>query len=70
MKTDVLTREFEPSEIKRRMGSYGTMIDYVEHSTVIKRLNEAFDFDWSFEILQHIIKEDEVIVLASSPPRG
>jgi len=70
MKTDVLTREFEPSEIKRRMGSYGTMIDYVEHSTVIKRLNEAFDFDWSFEILQHIIKEDEVIVLGKLSAEG
>jgi hypothetical protein len=70
MKTDVLTREFEQGEIKRRKGSYGTMIDYIEHPTVIRRLNEAFDFDWSFKVTQHVVTENEVIVLGELSAEG
>ncbi|MBW2023683.1 MAG: hypothetical protein JRI51_12760, partial [Deltaproteobacteria bacterium] len=49
----------------QRIGTYGTVLDYVEGHTVIKRLNDAFDGKWSFEILRCKIleKEDEVVVL-------
>jgi len=65
MNRELLEKPFEPEQIKQRIGTYGTVLDYVEGHTVIKRLNDAFDGKWSFEILRCKIleKEDEVIVL-------
>jgi len=51
MNRELLEKPFEPSQIKQRIGTYGTVLDYVEGHTVIKRLNDAFDGKWSFEIL-------------------
>jgi len=63
MNRELLEKEFEPSQIKTRKGSYGKTLDYVETAAVIKRLNDATDGDWSFEIVEHLIKDDEVMVL-------
>ncbi|MFC1877846.1 Rad52/Rad22 family DNA repair protein [Thermodesulfobacteriota bacterium] len=65
MNRDILEKPFDSEQIKQREGSFGKTLDYVEGHTVIKRLNDAFDGDWSFSIIKHeIIKEtDEVIVL-------
>jgi hypothetical protein len=65
MKRDILEKPFDPAQIKQRVGTYGNVLDYVEGHTVIKRLNDAFDGAWCFEILQHKILEetDEVLVL-------
>ena len=49
--TDILEKEFEPSQIKRRRGAFGEELDYVETADVIRRLNAAFDGVWSFEIV-------------------
>lgn len=43
-------------------GPYGPL-DYVEGHSVIARLNEALEGAWSFEIVQHEVREDEVVVL-------
>ncbi len=63
MKRDVLTRPFPPELIRQRQGQGGKTISYVETHAVIARLNEAADFEWSFEIVKHEIMSDEVIVL-------
>lgn len=65
MKRDILEKPFEPAQIKQRVGTYGNVLDYIEGHTVIKRLNDAFDGAWCFEILRHKILEetDEVLVL-------
>ncbi len=63
MKKDVLTRPFRPDQIKQRQGHRGQMLAYVDVATVIERLNEAFDYDWSFEVVRHEIQQGEVIVL-------
>ena len=65
MNRELLEKPFEQEQIKQRIGTYGTVLDYVEGHTVIQRLNDAFDGKWSFEILRCKIleKEDEVVVL-------
>ena len=62
MKKDVLVRPFDATQVKTRPG-HGKSLSYVETHAVIARLNEAADFDWSFEVAQHEILADEVIVL-------
>lgn len=65
MNRSVLEKPFEPDQVKQRQGSFGNLLDYVEGHTVIARLNEAFDGNWAFEIMDHqVLKEtDEVLVL-------
>jgi len=70
MNRELLEKPFEPEQIKQRKGSYGSMIDYVETHAVIKRLNEAFDANWSFEIVNHEQLNTEVIVLGKLTADG
>jgi len=65
MNRPLLEKPFERDEIKQRKGNSGKMLDYVEGHSIIQRLNDAFDAEWSFTILKHdILKEtDEVVVL-------
>jgi len=72
MNRELLENPFPKEQIKQRIGTYGTVLDYVEGHTVIQRLNEAFDAKWSFEILRCKIleKEDEVVVLGRLSAEG
>jgi len=65
MKRDILEQPFGPEQIKQREGNFGKTLDYIEGHAVIQRLNDAFDADWSFNIVRHdILKDtDEVVVL-------
>ena len=65
MNRELLEKPFAPEQIKQRTGTYGNILDYIEGHAVIKRLNDAFDANWSFEILSHEILEDkdEVVVV-------
>ena len=65
MNRQILEKPFTPEQIKQREGNFGKMLDYIEGHAVIQRLNDAFDADWSFNVIRHdILKEtDEVIVL-------
>jgi hypothetical protein len=65
MNRALLEKPFEPSQIKQRQGSFGHILDYVEGHVVTSRLNDAFEGNWSFEIVKYrILKEtNEVIVL-------
>ena len=51
MNRELLEKPFDKEQIKQRKGNFGDMIDYVETHAVIQRLNDAFDGQWSFEIL-------------------
>lgn len=65
MKRDVLTRPFLPEQIKQREGQGGKLLNYIEAHAVIARLNEACGEDgWSFEIVEHKVFDDEVVVVA------
>lgn len=65
MNRELLEKEFESSQIKQREGNFGKRLDYIEGHCVIARLNEAFEAEWSFSILEHwILKEtDEALVV-------
>ena len=69
MNRDILEKEFEPSQIKRRRGPNGEL-DYVETADVIRRLNQAFDGEWSFEIIEYKEMFDEVVVLGKLTAQG
>ena len=69
MNRQLLEKPFEPGQIRQRKGRNG-MLDYVEGHSVIHRLNEALEGQWSFEIMQHEIREDEVLVLAKLTAEG
>ena len=70
MNRELLEKEFDKSQIKERKGNYGKKLDYVETAAVIKRLNDAIDGDWSFEIVEHIIQDDDVAVLGKLSTNG
>ncbi len=57
----VLSRPFV--DIKTRPGRNGQAISYIEGHLVVQRLNEAFAGDWSFKVLEHDVRDVEVIVL-------
>lgn len=63
MKRDVLERPFPEALIRSRKGPFGQTLSYVEGAEFIRRLNEAFEGRWSFAIVQHDIRDEEVIVL-------
>ena len=62
MNRDLLTRPFEPHQVKQRPGQHGKVLSYVDVAAVIGRLNEACDA-WSFEIVSHEVQDGEAIVL-------
>lgn len=64
----VLDAKFPKKQIKRRKlgtGDGERMVDYVTGSIVIRRLNEAFEGEWSFEIREKIVDmtENQIAVL-------
>ena len=68
MNRDLLEKPFAPEQIKQRTGTYGNVLDYIEGHAVIKRLNDAFDANWSFEILRHEIRDSPVRVSSGLIP--
>ena len=67
---DVLEAPFPAELIKSRPGAFGNNLSYLEGHTIIARLNEAFDGGWSFEIVEHEILQDEVLVLVKLRAEG
>ena len=60
---ELLEKQFTGKELKTRKGNFGESIDYVETQLIIQRLNDAFDQEWSFKVIEHIQTETAVIVL-------
>jgi hypothetical protein len=60
---ELLEKPFAPDQIKQRKGSFGDVLDYIEGAAVIQRLNDCFEGEWMFEITDHRIYEQEVVVL-------
>lgn len=54
---EILDRPFPPEKIKKRRGPRGSKeLDYVEGGEVVRRLNEAFDGEWSFHAIERFIQ--------------
>lgn len=65
MNRELLEKPFTPDQIRQRQGQHGHMLDYVEGHSVIQRLNDALEGNWSFEVVEHRLfsEPDEVLVL-------
>lgn len=59
----ILEKPFDSSLIKTRPGSFGADLSYVEAHEYVKRLNQALDGVWSFEITAHQVTDAECIVI-------
>src|SRR2546428_962277 len=70
MNRDLLEKPFAPEQIKRRQGMNGDVLDYIEGCAVIQRLNECFDAEWIFEVQEHRVYDDEVVVLGKLTAQG
>jgi hypothetical protein len=69
MNRELLEHPFDPAQIKQRKGRNG-VLDYVEGHTVIARLNAVLDGAWSFEVVAHEVRDDEVLVLGKLTAAG
>ena len=59
-----LSAPFSDDLVKRRRGSFGREISYVEGAVIVARLNDAFDSNWNFTIVEHHeLPTGEVLVL-------
>jgi hypothetical protein len=70
MNREILEKPFTPEQIQRRQGTNGDVLDYIEGCAVIQRLNECFEAEWIFEIQEHRIYDDEVVVLGKLTAQG
>lgn len=70
MNRTLLEHPFSHEQIKQRAGNFGQTLDYLEGHTVIQRLNDAFDGQWSFSVKSHEILESEVVVLGELVAEG
>lgn len=52
---EILEKKFSKKEVKRRSDREGRELFYIETSSIIRRLNEALDGEWSFEIKEKMI---------------
>ena len=69
MNREILCKPFRPELIRQRKGREGKILSYVETHAVIARLNEGCD-EWSFEVVEHSVHDDEVIVLGKLTADG
>ncbi len=67
---NILETPFTETQIKQRKGLWGKQLDYIEGHSVIHRLNEAFESDWSFFVTEHMILDHEVIVVGKLTVNG
>jgi len=58
-----LAAPFPEESVKKRRGSFGKPVNFVCGSAVVARLNDCFDGDWSFAIVEHrVLSTGEVLV--------
>jgi len=63
MNRKLLEQPFPEELLKTRKGTFGKPFTYVEGAEYIRRLNDAFEGDWSFEVVEHHNLNTEVVVL-------
>lgn len=68
--SNILDKPFDSILIKQKKTKEGDVLSYVEGSQYIRRLNQAFGYNWSFEIVDMKVVKDEVIVLGKLTAEG
>jgi hypothetical protein len=67
---ETLEAPFPDEEIRTRKGTFGKELAYAGVHSYIARLNLAFAGDWSFDITEHVIQDNEVVVLGKLTAGG
>lgn len=70
MKRELLEQEFDKALIKKRKGRSGKSLSYIAAPSVIKRLNDAFEHNWSFRIVEWKEMSGEAVVLGELTAEG
>jgi len=65
-----LEAPFDEHLIKTRPGANGRPLSYVEGAEYIRRLNDAFDGRWSFEVVEYKVVDREVVVVGRLEAEG
>lgn len=60
---DLLEKDFPNNLIKQRRGRTGGNLSYIPSPAFIQRLNDGFDGEWSFEIIEYKEISGEAVVL-------
>jgi Rad52/22 family double-strand break repair protein len=58
------------TNVKSRPGRNGQQLSYLEGHSIIQRLNEALEGEWSFRVLEHHVLDDTVVVLGELAASG
>jgi hypothetical protein len=59
---EILKRPFAKELHKHREGRDGKKLDYIEVQNYVDRLNEAFAYEWSFELTSREIIGEQIVV--------
>ena len=59
---EAIERHFEDSQIKQRKSRGNKMLSYIDTPDFIRRINEVFEYNWSFEVVDERIESGFVIV--------
>ena len=70
MNLELLKQPFPTNQIKNRQTSIGMTVAYLETPTVINRLNDVFNGEWSFKIIEHKFLDDDVVVICELTAEG
>ena len=70
MNQSILEQPFEGQLVKTRKGAFGKTLSYVEGAEYIRRLNVAFEGEWSFEVIEHHVYDAEVVVVGKLTAAG
>jgi hypothetical protein len=57
----LLEKPFSPDLVRTRKGAFGEVM-YVEAAHYLRRLNEAFESQWSWKVLHYDVRDSEVLV--------
>ncbi|MCP4607042.1 MAG: hypothetical protein GY847_42100 [Proteobacteria bacterium] len=61
---EALEKHFPVSEVRQRKGNFGKKITFVEANAIIERLNECFEQNWNFTVVEHMtLDTGEVLVI-------
>ena len=70
MNRTILEQPFPKELLKTRKGTFGKPFTYVEGADYIRRLNDAFESEWSFDVIEHQTLDSEVVVLGKLVASG
>jgi hypothetical protein len=62
MQKEILEKLYEPFELKARPGQGGQTFRYVPSDDIVDRMNKVFMGDWSTEVIEKEIIEDQILI--------